>query len=183
MAAAKLSPSSPATSSYAPFGLAYSETSIISDLSALTDMAKPEPVTVQLAAAFFSCVFDHAGSGSTMPVDYTPEPHVTGTRFGRADFTCINDSYLAFMGLDDGIWCDIGRLIAASMEAKPKPPEHTADREAQQVVSVKVLGQQSSELLGMLRERPFCYGIVNSDDKPTDDAHAKMAALSEHQRT
>ncbi len=77
----------------------------------------------------------------------------------------------------------IGRLIAASVEAKRKPTEYAADREALVVVSCKVLEQQSSQLLGMLHDRLAFHGFIDENGKPANNAGAKIAGLSEHQRT
>jgi hypothetical protein len=169
--------------SMAPSGSIYSQTSNVSDVSALVDVAKGEPVTMQLVAAYLSAVFNHADSGTSVPVDYAANQQEVHVRLGMAKYCCINDGSVAYKGLVDGIWGEIGRLIAASVEAKPKPPQYAADREASRVVSCKVLGQQSSQLLGMLHDRLAFFGIIDGKSKPADDAKARIAALSEHQRT
>jgi hypothetical protein len=176
----------PITQSHGPQSLSgstYTDTSNISDLSALVDVAKPEPVTIQLATAFLSCVLGHTDRSTSVPIDFSPEPLPFHIQFGETDVFCISDGYLGFTGNRDRMWCDITGLIAASIEAKPKPPEYTGHNEADRIVSVKVLGQQSCELLGMLMERLRYYGIVNDKGKGTPGAEAKIADLSEHHRS
>jgi hypothetical protein len=59
----------PTHASMAPSGSIYSDTSNISDVSALVDVAKREPVTMQLLAAYLSAVFNNADGGTPVPVD------------------------------------------------------------------------------------------------------------------
>ncbi len=166
-------------------GTSYHLPSQYSDLSALGDLSKHEPVTVQLAAAFIACVLSHVQSTSTTgaKVEESSDLHEFRTRFGSADFTCINDGCIGYMGIREETLCDVLALIAASLEAKARPAQYSGDTVAQRVVSPKVLGQQTSQLLGMLRESLFFYGIVDQDDVPTADASTILESLSERQRS
>jgi hypothetical protein len=64
----------PSHGSNAPSGSQYSERSNYSDVSALVDVAKREPVTMQLVSAYLSAVFNGTDNGTSVPVDYAADP-------------------------------------------------------------------------------------------------------------
>ncbi len=43
-------------------------------MSALVDVAKREPVTMQLVSAYLSAVFNGTDNGTSVPVDYAADP-------------------------------------------------------------------------------------------------------------
>jgi hypothetical protein len=161
-------------------GSSYSGSAASSNKSAHDARVKHEGVSAHVAIHFAQLVIDSAyGDSDTVTFDVTTHLERFDTSFGHLTWRCINDGCALLNGDVNGEWDVLSPIVFVSFELKSHSQDDPQGEGLRDKTESERLGQQVSELLGMLGQRLQLLGITHG----CENLEAKIANLPEHLRT
>jgi hypothetical protein len=161
-------------------GSVFARSEASSNKSAHDERIKSESVSKQLALHFVQLVVDSAYDDSaTVVIDVLAHDQPFVTSFGEMAWRCVNDGCAFLNGDVTGKRNILRPMVLVSFETKALAQDDSVDEGLREKTESERLGQQVSEILGMLGQRLKSLGITIG----CEDLEAKIAALPEHIRT